>query len=85
MSITVYPGSDGETMLYEDDGRTFRYRKGEWTGIDLKWRDRERMLALRLWPGSRMLPPSGRPLTLRVAGSPKAEVAFAGRPLDAKL
>ena len=32
LAVTVYPGADGAFLLYEDDGSSFNYRKGEWMG-----------------------------------------------------
>jgi alpha-glucosidase (family GH31 glycosyl hydrolase) len=34
LSISIYPGADGSFLLYEDDGRSFNYRKGEWLARD---------------------------------------------------
>jgi alpha-glucosidase/alpha-D-xyloside xylohydrolase len=44
-------GADGSFLLYEDDGKSFNYRKGEWMGTDLRWNDRTRVLSLRLAQG----------------------------------
>ena len=33
ITVTVYPGADGTFLLYEDDGSSFNYRKGEWMGL----------------------------------------------------
>jgi alpha-glucosidase (family GH31 glycosyl hydrolase) len=37
-SVDVYPGTDASFLLYEDDGVSFNYRTGEWTGIQMDWR-----------------------------------------------
>ena len=42
LSVVVYPGADGIFLLYEDDGRSFAYRKGAWMGLEMAWRDRDR-------------------------------------------
>ena len=34
LTLVVYPGADGSFMVYEDDGRSFDYRKGAWMGIE---------------------------------------------------
>ena len=86
LTMVVYPGADGAAALYEDDGRTFDYRKGEWMGIDIGWRDASRRLTLRLRPGSRMLPPAPRPIDVRLAGSAGLKrIHFDGRPLEVRL
>jgi alpha-glucosidase/alpha-D-xyloside xylohydrolase len=82
LTLQIYPGADGSFLLYEDDGVSFEYRKGEWMGIRVAWNDRQRHLTLRLVDGSRWLPP-GREIEVRFA-SMKANrrVVFAGRPLS---
>lgn len=79
LTLTVYPGSDGSFLLYEDDGRTFDYRKGDWMGIALAWSDTERTLTAELARGSRFRPPVRRPITVRLAGTNETrDVVFTG-------
>ena len=86
LEITVYPGADGAFDLFEDDGRSFAYRSGEWMGLSLRWEDRARRLSVRLAPGSRMRPPSPRDIAVRLAGSRASQhLRFAGRPLTVSL
>jgi alpha-glucosidase (family GH31 glycosyl hydrolase) len=86
MTIVIYPGADGAFTLYEDDGRSFDYRKGEFTRIAMGWRNASRTLSLRLAPGSRMLPPAKRPMLVRVAGTKETKsVVFDGRPVEVRL
>ncbi len=56
--VLIHAGSDASFLLYEDDGRSFNYRNGQWMGIQMDWQDARRALSLRLAPGSRMLSPS---------------------------
>src|SRR5438093_8991655 len=82
LSLVVYPGADGAFTLYEDDGKTFDYRRGAWMRVEMKWNDAARRLTLRLAPGSRMLPPAGRAIDVRVAGETATRtVVFTGRPV----
>ena len=86
LTLTVYPGADGRFALYEDDGRSFDYRKGDWMGIAIDWRDRDRRLALSLAAGSRMRPPAARPIEVRVAGSTEVrKITFEGKPVAVTL
>jgi alpha-glucosidase/alpha-D-xyloside xylohydrolase len=80
LSISIYPGADGSFLLYEDDGRSFNYRRGEWMGIELAWNDKHGRLSLRLASGSRMLPPLQRRIEVRI-GSNTHQVEFQGLPL----
>ncbi len=86
LSLTVYPGADASCTVYEDDGLTFDYRKGAWMGIAAQWRDAARRLTLSLAPGSRMLPPTRRPLEIRVVGRTGARaLTFEGKTIEVKM
>jgi alpha-glucosidase/alpha-D-xyloside xylohydrolase len=80
LSITIYPGADASFSFYEDDGTSFRYRKGEWMGIQMEWNDAQRTLTLNLTPGSRMLPPLRRSMEVNLDHTTRS-VEFDGRPL----
>lgn len=84
LTISIYPGHDGSFLLYEDDGRSFNYRKGEWMGIQLEWSDSRRTLSLALAEGSRMLSPAPRELTVKLLEREK-NVAFAGKPVTVEF
>ena len=86
LSLVVYPGADGVSSCYEDDGKSFDHRKGDWMRVEMTWRDAARRLTLRLAPGSRMRPPLSRAVDVRVAGERGARrLTFDGRPIDVKL
>ena len=86
LTLVIYPGADGSSSLYEDDGKTFDYRKGEWLRMEMGWRDSERRLTLRLADGSRMRPPVRRTIEVRVAGERAVKtIVFDGRPLDVRI
>jgi alpha-glucosidase (family GH31 glycosyl hydrolase) len=82
LSISIYPGADGSFLLYEDDGRSFNYRKGEWMGTSLNWNDATKTLTLTLAPESRMLPPLRRNISVNLLGNEKSFV-FDGRQAEA--
>ncbi len=86
-ALVVYPGADGSSSIYEDDGRTLAYRQQNgWMRIALAWRDRDRRLTAALAPGSRMRPPARREFQIRIAGSPTGpRVVFDGRALNLTL
>jgi alpha-glucosidase (family GH31 glycosyl hydrolase) len=86
LTVTVYPGVDGAFEMFEDDGRSFEYRRGGWMGIAFKWVERDRRLSMSLMPGSRMRAPLVREVVVRVAGRQATEsVKFSGRPVSLKL
>ncbi|HVQ42639.1 MAG TPA: TIM-barrel domain-containing protein [Vicinamibacterales bacterium] len=85
-TLVVYPGADGSSSLYEDDGKSLDYRNGAFMRIVMRWENATRRLTLSLAPGSRMLPPSPRPFDVRVAGSTATKrVEFAGKPITVAL
>lgn len=84
LTVTVYPGSDGEFLLYEDDGISFNHRKGDWMVIQFKWNDAQRALTMRLAKGSRMGPPLRRSIEVKVGDATK-RVEFDGRSLEVQF
>lgn len=86
LPFVVYPGADGTSSLYEDDGRSFAYRRGDWMRLSLVWEDVARRLTIRLAPGSRMRAPMERRFDVRVAGSQaRRSIAFRGDPVDVEF
>jgi alpha-D-xyloside xylohydrolase len=57
LELRVYPGSDGEFMLYEDAGDGYAYEAGEYSFIKMTWNDQASELAFE---------PAGGKLTPRV-------------------
>jgi alpha-glucosidase (family GH31 glycosyl hydrolase) len=47
LTLRVYPGSDGNFSLYEDDGITYGYEHGDFTRLDCAWNDGDRTLSLK--------------------------------------
>jgi len=84
LSISIYSGTDASFLLYEDDGGSFNYRKGEWMGVQMNWSERRRSLSLRLAPDSRMLPPLRRTVEARL-GETVRSLVFDGGPVDVKF
>lgn len=84
LSILIYPGADASFLFYEDDGKSFAYRKGEWMGIHMSWNDSRRDLTLRLAEGSRMLPRLRRNIEVKLNGSQQS-VVFDGHPTEVRL
>jgi len=53
-------------------------------GIQMTWNDASRTLRLQLAPGSRMLPPRARPITVQLADTTRA-VTFEGKPVEVSI
>ncbi|HEY6393379.1 MAG TPA: DUF5110 domain-containing protein, partial [Bryobacteraceae bacterium] len=84
LTISIYPGADSSFLLYEDDGASFNYRKGEWMGLQMNWNDMRRVLSLRLAHGSKMLPPLRRNVIVKMGNATRPAV-FSGHPLDVRF
>jgi alpha-glucosidase/alpha-D-xyloside xylohydrolase len=84
LDISVYPGADGSFLHYEDDGASFSYRKGEWMGIQMAWKDASKSLTLRLAGGSKMLAPTRRDIRVKMGDASKT-VVFDGHPLEVRF
>lgn len=86
LTIVVYPGADGQFVMYEDDGTTFNYEKGEAMRVKMIWEDSERRLSLSLAEGSKMLPPLQRKMVVQLAAENVTQaLVFEGRPVDLKF
>ena len=46
ITLMVYPGADGKSSWYEDDGTSFGYEKGAFTQVECAWNERDRILTL---------------------------------------
>jgi hypothetical protein len=82
MTFVVYPGADGRSTWYDDDGISFEHKRGAFMRVEMDWTDSARALSLSLAPGSQLIGPSSRVLDIRVAGgTPTQSVRFTGAPL----
>jgi alpha-glucosidase/alpha-D-xyloside xylohydrolase len=79
LSVTIYPGADGTFELYEDDGRTFDYARGQWTRVPMTWNDARRTFTIGPTSGSIGGRPS-RSIEVRLAGDQTVHrIVFEGR------
>jgi alpha-D-xyloside xylohydrolase len=68
--IRVYPGADGAFMLYDDDGETYRYERGERATTALRWDDARRTLHVGARQGRYPGMVTRRELRVRVMAPP---------------
>ena len=52
VTLQVYAGKDGDFSLYEDDGVTYNYEKGQFTTIPIRWDDANKTLTIGKREGS---------------------------------
>jgi alpha-glucosidase/alpha-D-xyloside xylohydrolase len=53
LTLHIYPGADGRFSLYEDDGTSFRYERGEFMRLECVWEEASRTLKLRAATGTK--------------------------------
>jgi alpha-D-xyloside xylohydrolase len=46
LEIRIYPGADGEFVLYEDENNNYNYEKGMYSTIKFKWNDTAKTLTV---------------------------------------
>ena len=80
ITVTVYPGANGAFLLYEDDGSSFDYRRGEWMGLQMSWNDGRKALSVKL--AGKLL--GERELEV-VMGGEVRQVSFEGRAAEVKF
>ncbi len=86
LSVVVYPGINGEFVLYEDDGQTFDFRKGQAMWISLRWDNQAKHVRISLQKDSKILPPFPRKMQFRLAGRSQVHsVLFEGSPIELSL
>ena len=88
--IRVYPGADGSFTLYEDDGETYRYERGERATTALLWDDARRTLRIAARQGRYPGMVTRRELRVRLMAAPgQAEqsqtVSYQGRALTLRF
>lgn len=84
--IRVYPGADGRFTLYEDDGETYAYERGEHATTALRWDDLRRTLHIDARQGRYPGMVARRELRVRVMAPPgqteqTRTVSYEGRAL----
>ena len=67
--LVVYPGAGGSSSLYDDDGKSFEYRKGAWRRLGMRWQDGTRTLTVTAQDGPQLRWPADQRLEVRAAGT----------------
>jgi alpha-glucosidase (family GH31 glycosyl hydrolase) len=84
--LKVYPGANGDVSLYEDDGISFNYQKGDYARLEAAWDDSGRRLSLRCAKGPKWSGPAKRHLEIRLAGGKNPQnLFFDGSPRSLQL
>lgn len=52
LEMRIYPGADGEFVLYEDENDNYNYEKGNYSTIRFKWNQKDKTLTIENREGS---------------------------------
>ena len=85
LTIDVYTGADGRFSLYEDDGRTYGYERGQSSRIPLAWNDRTGELAIGTREGSYPGMPASREIRVRFIDGPREDAGAVEPKADASV
>jgi alpha-D-xyloside xylohydrolase len=96
LTLRVYAGADGDFCLYEDDGASYGYERGEFTRIPLHWDDAKQTLTIGARTGAFtgmlaertihiVVTRPGKPVAFAFDAAPDRTVRYDGKPLDVKL
>ena len=77
-TLVVYPGARGQSSWYDDDGKSFDYRRGAKSTVQMEWLDATRDLTLRLIP----INAPARRFNVRLAGSTRTQTVTLGGAAD---
>lgn len=75
ITLYVYTGANASFSLYEDDGRTYGYERGEFARIPLTWNDAARTLTIGARSGRYPGMPASRTFTV-IAVGPDASIGY---------
>lgn len=85
ITLVIYAGADGACTLYEDDGVSLDYRRGDWNKTEAVWSNGPRTLSLRGATGANA-PYKTRTLRVRLASEDKVRtVEVSGRTTEVRF
>lgn len=84
IAIDIYPGNDAEFTLYDDDGETYDFEKGEYTRIKMIWDDSKKELTIADAEGTYPEAPKTRKMIIRKDGKTK-NVDYKGKKTKIKI
>lgn len=77
--VLLYPGVNGTFTLYEDDGVSRAYEKGQNSRITFQWNDAQRQLTIAKRVGKYQNMPARRTFKITLPGGQQTSVAYQGK------
>ena len=78
MEIRIYPGADADFTLYEDDGYSTEYTKGQQSRIALHWDNATKRLTIGARKG-KYAAAKIQKIKISVAGGAEKEIIYKGK------
>jgi alpha-D-xyloside xylohydrolase len=78
LTIKVYPGSDADFVLYEDEFDNYNYEKGDFTEIPMHWNDKSQTLIIDTRKGKYKGMIEKRNFTIILPNGQQKAVAYSG-------
>ena len=85
LELRIYPGADGNFLLYEDEGDNYNYEKGQYSTIAFQWNDRTRTLTIGDRQGSYPGMLQSRQFTLVMPDGSQQTVRYDGKQQTVRL
>lgn len=82
LTVVVYTGADGTFSLYEDDGRSYGYEKGQFSRIPLQWNEATRELRIGKREGQWKGMQAQRTIQVRFVDGPRADAGALAPAID---
>ena len=83
--VEVYPGTDAEFTLYEDEGDSYNYEKGICSTITLKWTEKSKTLTIGRRKGEYPGMPLNRKFIVKVVGAGEKTIDYSGERVNVKM
>ncbi|MCK8622437.1 TIM-barrel domain-containing protein [Prevotella sp. E13-27] len=85
LELRIYPGANGEFVLYEDEGDNYNYEKGVFSTITFQWNDRSHTLTIGDRKGEYPGMLASRNFTIVLPNGTKQTVSYNGSKTEVKL
>ncbi|MCR5819001.1 MAG: glycoside hydrolase family 31 protein [Prevotella sp.] len=85
LELRIYPGANGEFVLYEDEGDNYNYEKGIFSTITFQWNDRSHTLTIGDRKGEYPGMLASRNFTVVLPNGTKQIVSYNGSKTEVKL
>lgn len=84
LDVVVYPGTDAEFILYEDEGDGYGYEQGICSTITFKWNDKARTLTIGKRQGEFPGMLATRKFNVKVVGGTEKVITYKGKEVKMK-